>query len=292
MPDESLENIIKRLRNSDAWLSRAQAKHIAFVQRAVKSLEDDILNSILQLQITKTGKIQGLRTNIENMKAVHRDIAKSFLTDFDAETRKLVTTFKTAKLDVARNYEVFGEDITFTGADEEVFDVLKAADRAQYASISKTAQDRVTQALYNNVIGSGTIGNLADEIRNVTTGIKTLTGRPLSSYAELYANDMIMNFHNKVNLYKGEQIGMNRFLYYGGLIASSRPFCIDRVGKSYTRKEIDSWTFKWKGKRGDAWNFRGGWNCRHHWQPVRKKWLDKYSEGELEAEFSRIFKKK
>lgn len=288
MPEQSIENIINRLRKSNIWLSDEQALHIARVSKSIELLENNIINSIVQLSTWKgKGTIKPLRNNIENLKTVHRDIAKLFLTDFDAETRKMVTTFKKAKLDIARNYAAFGEDIEWTGIDEDAMNALKAADRATYSALGKGAQERVTQALYNSVIGGSSMSDLINEIRNVTTGIKTMTGRPLSSYAKLYANDMIMNFHNQVTLMKADQLKMNNYLYYGSLIATSRDFCKRRVGKTYTKKQIQSWAFNWKGKRGDAWTYRGGWNCRHHWMPVRKKWLEKYGEERLRKMFTR-----
>ena len=82
-----------------------------------------------------------------------------------------------------------------------------------------------------------------------------------------------MNFHQEVQLFKAEDAGMDSFLYIGDIIATTRDFCRRRVGRVYTKAQIESWNFPWAGKSGPALTHRGGYNCRHHWQPVRKEWL-------------------
>jgi hypothetical protein len=57
------------------------------------------------------------------------------------------------------------------------------------------------------------------------------------------------------------------FLYVGPLDRKTRPFCYERVGKVYTRDEIDSWD---NGQLPNVFLTAGGYNCRHVWQAVSK----------------------
>ena len=111
-------------------------------------------------------------------------------------------------------------------------------------------------------------------------GHNDVRGRSMTMYAKGFAQDAIMNFHNQVNVKKGEDLGMTHFLYNGDLISASRPFCITRAGKTYSKQQILSWDkLSWKGKAGPAMSERGGYNCRHHWRPVRPEWI-KDEDGE------------
>jgi hypothetical protein len=59
---------------------------------------------------------------------------------------------------------------------------------------------------------------------------------------------------------------LNYALYSEGLMTTSRKFCIDRVGKVFSRKEIEGWKkLDWDGKNPnyDPLTDVGGYNCTH-----------------------------
>jgi hypothetical protein len=57
------------------------------------------------------------------------------------------------------------------------------------------------------------------------------------------------------------------FLYVGPLDRKTRPFCYERVGKVYTRDEIDAWD---NGQLPNPFLTCGGFSCRHVLQAVSK----------------------
>lgn len=66
------------------------------------------------------------------------------------------------------------------------------------------------------------------------------------------------------------EIGAEWFRYAGTVIDTTRPFCKERAGKYFHKKEIEAWADldKWSGEIDGTnsetiFNFRGGWNCRH-----------------------------
>lgn len=65
-----------------------------------------------------------------------------------------------------------------------------------------------------------------------------------------------------------EGLNLQAALYIGGLIATSRPFCIGKDGKVFLRDEIAAWkdlSFSGKPSVGyDPFQDCGGINCRHH----------------------------
>ena len=286
-----LNQIKTSMDTTSEWVANRQAIHISRMTTAVQDLQDTIINTMAELGVNSGGSLVSLRTNLKGMQNVHKDVILAFEKDFNTAARVVTNDFINAGGNIIRGYSDLDEIVRFTGADKASMDVLKNSAYAEYVAVGGAAQEKVVQALYSNVLGGKGFADLVTDIEGALMGSLSRTGRPLVNYAKLFANDMIMNFHNDVNLKKGLDIGMDRFLYYGTLIASSRDFCKRRVGQVYTKKQIDSWKGGWKGKRGDAWTFRGGWNCRHHWQPVKKKWLEKYDPIEMQSYFAETGKK-
>lgn len=271
---------------TDNWLANRQAIHIKRMATAVEDLQSKIINSMAELSVKKGGGLASLRLNSKRLQNVYKDVIMAFDNDFNGAARTVINDFKSVENQIQKSYKDLDEAMQFSGADKASMDVLKESAYAEYVAIGGAAQEKVIQSLYSSVMGGKDFSELVTDIEGILVGSVARNGRPLINYAKLYANDMIMNFHNDVTLKKGTDIGMDQFLYYGTLIASSRDFCKRRVGQTYTKKQIDSWKGPWKGKRGDAWTYRGGWNCRHHWQPVRKKWLEKYDPVEMQSYFA------
>jgi hypothetical protein len=76
-----------------------------------------------------------------------------------------------------------------------------------------------------------------------------------------------------------QRLGLTAYLYQGGLIASSRPFCVTRNGKVFLDWEVEAFgtkadayggytnkaegLFSGKSQPYDPFVDCGGWNCRH-----------------------------
>jgi hypothetical protein len=75
----------------------------------------------------------------------------------------------------------------------------------------------------------------------------------------------------------GQKEGMDKWLYSGGLVKDSRPFCVARAGKIYTTAEVLAWPrqekYKWAGmipgtNESNIFAYAGGYRCRHILAPV------------------------
>lgn len=71
-----------------------------------------------------------------------------------------------------------------------------------------------------------------------------------------------------------KDLGLSWYRYIGGVIQTSRDFCVDKDGGYFHASEIEEWADEdWDGKI-DGTNsetifvFVGGWNCRHDLIPV------------------------
>jgi hypothetical protein len=132
------------------------------------------------------------------------------------------------------------------------------------------------------------IANNPEQTAEVTTALSRLQtiygrdrlGNNLRRYATQIVQDSIMGFDGQFAKYRADQIGLDHFTYTGTTIRDSRDFCKRHVGKTYSREQIENiWSSQsWSGKAsGDPFVVRGGYNCRHHWQPTDPSW----SEEEL-----------
>ena len=108
------------------------------------------------------------------------------------------------------------------------------------------------------------------------------TARPLfksgeqeSSFAGFYrkyAYDSVAQSLNSIALYIANERKLTHFLYKGGLVKESRPFCVEHAGRIFTRADAAKFDQEsWKGKiEGvDFLIVAGGYNCQHfiNWLP-------------------------
>ena len=102
----------------------------------------------------------------------------------------------------------------------------------------------------------------------------TVTGANLYSYSSQIVGDALMGFDGQFAKYRADELGLTSFIFYGSIIRDSRDFCVEHVNKIFTEEEArDLWASDWQGKSGsDPFLDRGGYNCRHHWQPVSEDW--------------------
>ena len=102
----------------------------------------------------------------------------------------------------------------------------------------------------------------------------TVTGANLSVYSSQIVQDALMGFDGQFAKYRADELGLTSFVYYGSIIRDSRDFCVEHANQVFTEEEARAlWQQDWQGKSGsDPFLDRGGYNCRHHWQPISTDW--------------------
>jgi hypothetical protein len=246
----SVRKIRTVAQRADLWLARRQAKHVAMVESSIINLQNSIINQLSTLKV-KGGAVEGIRVNLKQAQKIHKRVETLYGQHFATDTKRVVRDFKNVSSLIGRSYSYLGESVAFTSVDATMMDVLRDGCWRQYQAIGAVQKDKVIQAIYNNVIGGGEFSMLVNSIEGALMGSNAvgITGRSLVQYSRLYARDMIMNFHNEVNLKKAEEIKIKHFLYVGDIMGKTRDFCRKRAGKTYTKKQIDSWTapLGWQG---------------------------------------------
>lgn len=266
-------DILGAIMRNDYYLAQASSVAQANMAAAIDELERRIIKDVASLK-TKGASLVGPRVNLKQAQQIQKSLNKHFLETYGAEARKTVTGFKQAAAYVNGNWAGLDKALAFADVDADMISTLGKQYYGEFAKYGKAAQSSISTAMYNSIAAQQPHSDLVKSISAALTGKYSKRGAPMSQYAELFAFDGMMNFSQATNLAKAEEGGFDTFLYYGNVMSTTRMFCRERVGQTYKRKDIVSWTFPWTGKSGPAMTHRGGYNCRHHWQPVLPEWLE------------------
>lgn len=99
--------------------------------------------------------------------------------------------------------------------------------------------------------------------------------------------DMYQRLDRAANLVYADELGLDWAVYSGTLEEDSRPFCIARVNRVFSREQITSWKaleFQGKPKVGyDPFTDCGGYNCRHHLSWVSDGLAEKLKEKQASS---------
>jgi hypothetical protein len=78
-----------------------------------------------------------------------------------------------------------------------------------------------------------------------------------------------MQFSANINYSVANELGADKWVYFGALVEDSRPFCQKYKDQVLTTEQInDIWANEtWAGKAsGNPFTVRGGYRCQHHFR--------------------------
>ena len=158
----------------------------------------------------------------------------------------------------------------------DVVDTIRSTINGIYQQADTKKQQELVNFIQKQKIAGKTntedYKTAVDELKQ-TYG-STVTGANLAVYSSQIVQDAIMEFDGQFTKYRADELGLTSYVYYGSIIRDSRDFCVEHVNKIFTEEEARQiWQQDWKGKSGsDPFINRGGYNCRHSWQPVNPDW--------------------
>ena len=129
------------------------------------------------------------------------------------------------------------------------------------------------QILSQNVNAGGRFSGFIKQVEQYVAGTPEVEGRVLN-YTRTFIRDTLMTYSRTYQQAVTADLGLEFYFYSGGLMDTSRPFCVERVGQYFHKKEIEAWAeLEWRGKKKDTTStsiflFAGGWNCGHQIIPV------------------------
>lgn len=246
------------------------------ILKAIKALENKIIDAVKD-GFPEAGKQLTLKAATD----LHKQLIEIVQTDFAYNVQAITAEYEAIQGIIEEQFALAGVEFQAASVDRALISQLESVIENNFMQFADDAVNTIAQGLYNNVAGATSFSAFVDTIKTALTGLETAGGVPLSSYAGRYAQDSVMNFYQSMNLNLARKAKLTKFLYYGNVSKNTRPFCIARVGKTFTKEEIDKWnSYSWKGKSCDVWMCRGGYNCRHHLMPVKSEWLE---DGDLKV---------
>ena len=116
---------------------------------------------------------------------------------------------------------------------------------------------QLRQAVTRTVLGSRTPRRALSELERVVDRSAARVGTLYDTSISIYGREVEM-----VLATSGPE---TPFAYFGPVDDRTRSFCLQRVGKVYTRQQIDRMD---NGQLGNVFLSGGGYNCRHTWTEV------------------------
>lgn len=126
----------------------------------------------------------------------------------------------------------------------------------------------LNQILSQNVNSGGSFSGFLKQIETFVKGNDNLDGR-LLSYSKGLLRDTLFSYARSYQQSVVADLKLVWYLYAGGLMDKSRPFCIERAGKYFHENEIKAWaSLSWSGKNNlttesSIFVFAGGHSCNH-----------------------------
>lgn len=271
MNPEELAQVIETL------IINADSRYVSAIGRAQKDLHNQLTGILKELELDQDGYIKQNAGNRKILTTADNKINEVF-------SSSIYTTAVNNYVNVISKIDVQNTKY-FTSIDEgfkpkKLF--LKNLQADTIATVEKYVlrdglQSQVinplSQILNQNVNSGGQFAGFQQQVRDYILGNAQVEGRALS-YTRTYLRDSMFTYSRTYQQSITNDLGLEYYLYSGGLIDKSRPFCIHRAGNYYSHKEIESWASEeWAGKKqgtteSSIFLFAGGWNCAHSIIPV------------------------
>ena len=137
----------------------------------------------------------------------------------------------------------------------------------------------LNEILNQNINAGGSFSGMLKQVETFIKGNDQVEGR-LLRYTRTYLSDAIFNYTRAYQQAVTADLKLEFYLYAGGLMDKSRPFCIERAGKFFHHNEIENWAnLDWQGKNpltteSSIFVLAAGFNCRHSIIPVHESIVD------------------
>jgi len=266
-----IKNVSIAARQLSFSLDERSEEHKQYLLETIKDLERQIILLVAKLP-DKTDKVAA-SIRIKQLSDIKKQISTLFRRSYRNWRNDLDTATAKAAKDIHENLTALNVPAGFTSRDRGLIQALQETNFDQYRNLGETFRRNIMQSLFQAVIGSRSRVDIAKTVSGLLVGVKDRRGRPMSSHAKTIAQDAVMNFARSYHTQKAEELDLTWFLYVGTTILDSRPFCVARAGKVFSSKDVEEWEgMTWAGKNPNlpVKVALGGYNCRHHLQPMSK----------------------
>jgi len=184
-----------------------------------------------------------------NNKKIPLNQVASLVNDLRAAQKQMAGVWDNYYTDVLGE----GEIITLPPGD---YEKLLAANQVNFNDINEATNEALKSEFQKQVRAGYSYETLRSKLVARSIG---------DAEASTLANTAAAQFDNAYNAENAQQAGIEKFIYDGAIVETSRQFCKDRIHKKYTLEEL--------GKMGNGQGLPvlyslGGHNCTHFLTPV------------------------
>lgn len=174
---------------------------------------------------------------------------------------------KLARLDELYDLQIIYSRELFrrsTGQEPMELSAVAIEDLSAFVVLSKQAI-RDSIAGYAGNVGAGILNNSLSVFKTPVEDILEQAEGRVFTGMNTDLKTQVSAFNRVIQYEQARRAGVNSFLYAGPKDERNRPFCAERVNKTFSREEIATWD---NGQGLPADIFCGGYNCRHELVPV------------------------
>lgn len=262
----------------------AVADFSAYLPVLEKKVYNRLQAIINRLELDADGNIEVSDANLQildDLKEAMQRIPK------DKEYMKNVAGLKKTLADIEALQTAYFESQFVNFLKPDVMDAIQedafksAVSSLTESGINANVVNKAVQLARDSITSGSSFLDMSDQLKAFMVSTPEVPGK-LQSYAKQVVNDTIHTTSRIYNARVAEDLGLNWFEYIGGLMKTSRPWCVAMEGKKYInrqefakvcRGDIDGKKVSLQGLMPDtnASNVEsrcGGYNCEHHMAPV------------------------
>lgn len=257
----------------------------------VSKLQDDLFLKVMEDLITKLettgGKLTSSRGNVilssreidEIVKVFNETVHTPFALDFANNTNSLVS------MNAGFYRDMLGSSARLTTAlnkaselTEEMLGLNTQGNIRPGGYLDGLINDTSISSKIKEVTRKSILSNESVADFRKTLEVEILGGDRsglLDRHYRTFAYDTVASVDRSYNKVIADEVGLDFAFYSEGLVSDSRPFCVARAGKVFTREEVESWNNlgDWQGRiPGQPVEIvAGGYNCMHSLNWISKE---------------------
>lgn len=274
MAEKNQEKIIKAI---EALQAKLEAQMESALPEVFKQLSNEVIDLVSELSLDPEDRAKNLLEIIALKRKIGDALVGNVL--YQSKVLEITEGFK----ELANLSDDFMSTILddYSRKQDLYKAILKAnveitKDALLGAGVKSNFENAIRELLKANIAGVGDKRQLRSVLTQFIEG--TETEKPfLQRYITQVTNDSVMTFNREYLNTVSEDLDVQYYVYSGTITGDSRPFCVARAGRSYTKAQVQSWgkLGDWQGKipgtnEKTIFTYCGGYNCKHSIWPQTK----------------------
>jgi len=258
-----------------ARLTSVPDDFLSSIPKSERQVYDMVVELLSRLEV-KNGSYVISDKNLKIAAQISQELKSVLLSsDYTKSVTEFIREFDQQAVISNKLFEATFPSFKMTDLGKSVVDLSKRnaidllLNRASDADFIAPLRQQIEQSVINGASYKETVRSIRDFIE----GTPEVDGA-LLKYSKTYAHDTFAIADRAYTSIVSDELDAEWFFYSGGVITSSRPFCVKRHNQYFYYKEIEKAALTdWAGKipgtdSATIYSYAGGFSCRHSIIPV------------------------